>query len=672
MSREASSSARSRHDFVPTAYADAVTTSAWVTSRWQRHEDLLFPSLCLTAGIGAVAFAASDHASAVQLDVVRLAAWATGPIAGALILDRRPGDPLGRLLAASGLFPVLALVVAAWEQRTLPDIASAAAQIPVLVIPTVAFLIALLLWFPDSEMARSAERLGRATAAVALVGLAAAAWRAARPGPSLHAGIDPLLSGIEYALLAGLLTALGAAVAMQVRETITATGLARRRRLWLLVALTVIALSAISLSVFGSGAGAAYAAAALQAMVPFVVALLLLSIDLPPVGFSLGQAAVGLALAGAVTAVFDGSRGALARTQLPDPESAAVVLAALAAAGAIPLYAALRRHLAVRFLGVGRQPGSLLALLGESLRAEGEAEDALRAACDAVARAVRSPAATVRRHDARLAADDGTVAVPLVASGEPVGMLVVAPRRPGEPFHKRDQALIATLAAPVAQVARAGRLAAALEQARSDIAAQRLDERRRLRRDLHDGLGPLLASLALHAQAMARAHPETTEDVERIRGTLAASRAEVRRLVDGLAPEAATTGDLRQSIEELVEGWASAAAPSGLSVRLDLCSEVPPVSEEVRVTAYRIVGEALTNVVRHAKATECDVRLRTAAGCTVVLEICDNGTGVGEGASGFGIRSMGERASAVGGTVEFSTASGTLVRLSVPALQTAT
>lgn len=642
---------------------------ASIAARWQRHDDVLLPGVGFVIGVGAVVIAASEHANAVQLDVVRLAAWTAGPVAAALLLDRRPGNRVGRLLALAGFFPVLALVVAAWEQRTLPDITSAAAQSPVLALPAVALLVSLVAAFPDGAAASQlAQRVRHVPAGVAMLGGMSAAWRAAQPGSG---GTYPLLERFEQLCLVTLLFTLLLVLGMQWRAASAATGIDRRRRLWLLVGALAVAACGAGIAAWSAGPAAAYASAALHALVPFGIALLVIAGDLPPVELALGQVGVTLAIGGVVVGVFAAAHALLSRTDLPDPRSAATIAAAVAALALLPLHSALRRRVAVRLLGVGRQPGSLLALLSESLQTTGEAQDALRSACDAVAAAVRSPSANVVPSDSVRFHDPAAVTIPLTASGEDVGMLVVAPRRPGESFTRRDVELMATLAAPVAQVARAAGLAAALERARADIAAQRLDERRRLRRDLHDGLGPLLASLALHADALVRAHPDLADSINRISETLAASRGEVRRLVEGLAPDAVVTGDLRHSLEELVEGWASAAAPAGLLVRLSVPEDVPPVSEEVRVAAYRIVGEALTNVVRHAKATECDVVLQRAPGGHIELEVRDNGMGVDNPNVGFGMRSMTQRAASVGGTVEVTTGQGTLVRLRIPALDRA-
>jgi signal transduction histidine kinase len=643
---------------------------AAVTTWWRHHDDLLLPGTCFAAGVGAVVLAASDHANAVDLDVVRLGAWMAGPVAGALVLDRLPGHLVGRLLAASGLFPVLALVVAAWEQRTLPDIASAASEAPVLAIPAVGLIVGLLVAMPEGRLVGTGRRLAGAAAGVALLGVASAAWRAAQPGPAAGDIADRVLSRVEHACLIALLAAVVFAISLQWRAAAESTGTERRRRLWLLAGAAVVTAGAVSSAWPGLGLAAVYASAALHAVVPFGIALLLVADDLPPVEPAVGHALLLALTLGVGLAVFALAGAVLSRTRLPDQRAAAVTITAIAGLALLPLHVAGRRRLAVRLHGVGRQPASLLALLGGSMGHGSAGHDALLAACEAVALAVRSPRATVVPERARGAHDPAAATVELLADGQHLGLLIVAPRRPGEPFNRRDSELIAVLAGPVAQVARAAVMAGALERAKADIAAQRLVERRRIRRDLHDGLGPLLASLALQIDTVARTHPELERAVARITGTVALSRVEVRRLVEGLAPEGVRSAELGHSVRELVEGWASAVAPTGMRIGLDVDADLPPVSEDVRVTAYRIVGEALTNAVRHASATECRVSLSRAADGGIEVEVRDNGSGMQHHAAGFGLRSMSERASSVGGTLAVTTDAGTVVHLTVPACPT--
>jgi signal transduction histidine kinase len=311
----------------------------------------------------------------------------------------------------------------------------------------------------------------------------------------------------------------------------------------------------------------------------------------------------------------------------------------------------------------------VLALLGQSLDTAGAAEDALKSACDAVAAAVRSPAAMVHLGDQGSAVPDGAISVPLQAEGSVVGTLVVAPRRPGEPYSRREIDLITTMASTLAQVARAVGLAGALEAARREISVQRLDERRRLRRDLHDGLGPLLASLGLRLDALERAAPAPLAgEVATLKDVVATSRREVRRLVDGLGVEdAVRLVDLERALAELVDGWASATAPLGLHLELAVVGKIPTLSPYVRTTAYRIAGEAITNVVRHARATSCVVRLAQFEEQGMVLEVHDNGVGLGRSRPGVGLRSMHERADAVGGLLETAghPDGGTVVRLTL-------
>jgi signal transduction histidine kinase len=263
-----------------------------------------------------------------------------------------------------------------------------------------------------------------------------------------------------------------------------------------------------------------------------------------------------------------------------------------------------------------------------------------------------------------VAADDDSV-IPLVAGQQRLGSLVVSPRRVGEPFSRRDLELLDLLATPVAQLARAALLTRELELARGDAVAQRLDERRRLRRDLHDSVGPLLAGLGLQADAVRRRNPDPQLDA--VAAAITQCRKEVRRLVDELEPEDVPVADLVESVRALVEGWASATVERGLQLALDVPAPLPSLRADVRVAAYRIVGEALTNVVRHSAARHCTVRLLREEE-ELLIEVRDDGHGRLGDRRGVGLASMDDRATALGGDLVVSAApgSGTTLRARVP------
>lgn len=260
--------------------------------------------------------------------------------------------------------------------------------------------------------------------------------------------------------------------------------------------------------------------------------------------------------------------------------------------------------------------------------------------------------------------------VPLVHQAAAVGELRVAPR-PGERLRERDQRLIADLAPQVAAAAHAVRLSHELQLARQRIVQLREEERRRIRRDLHDGLGPALAGLTFTLEAVRNL---TGSDSERADALLVSATeqvqtmiGDVRRLIYGLRPPALDQLGLAASLRGLAAKESTSATP----VDVDAPASIPPLPAAVEVAAYWITQEALTNVKRHAHAGSCSVRL--AVESTILrLEIADNGAGLSNDSTGIGLHSMRERAAEVGGTCEIGirAGGGTLVVASLPRLAT--
>lgn len=203
---------------------------------------------------------------------------------------------------------------------------------------------------------------------------------------------------------------------------------------------------------------------------------------------------------------------------------------------------------------------------------------------------------------------------------------------------------------------------AALQCSREQLVKAREEERRRLRRDLHDGLGPQLASLTMRAEAardVVLADPGRAREVlEGLAEQAQAAVADVRRLVYALRPPALDALGLMGALRSQL----SHQDYSGLCITIDVPEELPALPAAVEVAAYRIAIEALSNVVRHAKARSCTVCLtmdeKTGKLC---LEVADDGRGIGEDrGAGMGLTSMRERAEELGGscTIELVSSSG--------------
>ena len=236
--------------------------------------------------------------------------------------------------------------------------------------------------------------------------------------------------------------------------------------------------------------------------------------------------------------------------------------------------------------------------------------------------------------------------------GRSLGRIVVGARAPGEPYAPGDVALVEILSAQLALALDAVALATQLQISRGQIVTAREEERRRLRRDLHDGLGPALAGIALTLQAAENTGGPAADDlVSGARAELQDVVGEIRHIVHGLRPP--ILDDL--GLAAAIRAHADHLAP--LAVELDAPDLPVRLSAAAELAVYRIATEALTNVVRHAHASTCRVALH-GDGDETVLEITDDGRGLDPGAGpGVGLRSMRERAAELGGQIVLSQAS---------------
>lgn len=273
-----------------------------------------------------------------------------------------------------------------------------------------------------------------------------------------------------------------------------------------------------------------------------------------------------------------------------------------------------------------------------------------------------------------------TVAFPIVYQAEPIGLLRAAPRARGERFSAEDTRLLSNIARQAGAAVQAARLHAELVRSRAEIVAAREEERRRLRRDLHDGLGPILASQTLKmaaARQLVSDHPQRAVSlVDDVIEQNQATVSELRRLVYGLRPPALDELGLVEAVRDLVrQGEPDASSAGGLTVTVEAPPEgLPALPAAVEAAAYRITLEALTNAARHAQASACAIRYACRPPSpngpgALLVEIEDNGVGMSPQARrGVGLRSMRERAEEIGGALELRAAQprGTLVQAHLP------
>ncbi len=179
----------------------------------------------------------------------------------------------------------------------------------------------------------------------------------------------------------------------------------------------------------------------------------------------------------------------------------------------------------------------------------------------------------------------------------------------------------------------------------------REEERRRLHRDLHDGVGPTLASL-IHRLETARALVARDPDgatvlLGDLKAQVRATIGDIRRLVYALRPPTLDEFGLISAIREHVAHYNTAGE---LRVVVEALDALPALPAAVEVAAYRIVLEALTNVTRHAHASNCSIRLEIRDARELFVEVIDDGAGLLDGTrAGVGMISMRERADELGG-----------------------
>ena len=307
------------------------------------------------------------------------------------------------------------------------------------------------------------------------------------------------------------------------------------------------------------------------------------------------------------------------------------------------------------------------------------AESLLSTITETVAHALRLPYVAVELVGTDGVTDSESYGVPqadvqavsLTSHGEEIGRLLLGSGTRSEPFGPADQKLLEVLAQQVGSAADNVLLTSRLQRSLERAVSTREEERRRLRRDIHDGLGPMLAASRMRLEV---AHQLLATDPDASASLLSELVVQqqmviddVRRLVDDLRPPVLDELGLVEAIRVRADAFSVGVRGEGMMVTVDASPHLEPLPAAVEVAAYRIVLEALTNVARHAHARNCQVRIDRES--AVVIEVADDGRGFPPVyRAGVGLGSMRERASEVGGecTVGPAAGSGTVVRARLP------
>jgi signal transduction histidine kinase len=585
-------------------------------------------------------------------------------VAGALLLDRRPDLPFGWLLAGVAVLVVVEVVVAFPAADAIAGGDRGAPARWALTPLTFAFLPVAVqglvnVRFPTGRPTTRAGAVLEAGIVVgtglvlvagflggSMDGLVDAAPRLDHPltgGTAVGRLGDALLVLAPVVVLLGLFAGLGVVV-----RFVRAEGLQRQQLKWR-AAGVVLALAMFPFAVtdrLGPLSVLDSPLFVLTLVVP-VLRYRLWAIDTilrRSVAYAVVTAVLVLAYVAATAAT----------ARVVSDRVAAPVAAALVALSFAPLSRRVRRLVDRLFYGDRSDPYRALRDLGRRLSAVPHG-DVLGSLVQSVATSLRLPYVAVERPDGtRLAAhgDAGTVEQrwPLTYEQHDEGFLVASPRRGEDGFDDRDRDLLRDIAEHVGVAVHAVGLTTELLDSRQRLVTAREEERRRLRRDLHDGLGPVLTSVGLNLDA-ARARLATDPDAtrEHIAGAKEATvhaLADLRRLVHDLRPPALDLGlgaALRTQVDRLRAG-------SELSITADV-PELPDLPAAVEVAVYRIGVEAVTNAVRHSGGRRCRVRL-AVVGDELVLHVHDDGTSPGPWPPGVGLAAMRERTAELGGTLD--------------------
>ncbi|MEM9777466.1 MAG: ATP-binding protein, partial [Chloroflexota bacterium] len=349
-------------------------------------------------------------------------------------------------------------------------------------------------------------------------------------------------------------------------------------------------------------------------------------------------------------------------------QSSGNFVASLIATGIIavifqPVRERLQRWVNRLIFGERDDPYTVISQLNQSLQATAVPQETLTTIAQNIANILKLPHVDIQLIDdsvqigrASVGQPVGTpLELPLTYQRDNVGRLTISPRTPNEPFNPQEQQLLADIAAQIGPVASATRLTMALQRSRENLVLAREEERRRIRRDLHDGLGPTLASQTLKLDSVLELLDEEDADtasqhVTELKGQTQQMVADIRRLVYELRPPALD----ELGLIEALRAHFGAGSNGQLAISIGADPEpLPDLPAAIEVAAYRTILEAVTNVIKHAKAGHCNVQLtihKTRTVSNLHVTVTDDGVGLPQKRKvGVGLVSMRERAEELGG-----------------------
>jgi two-component system, NarL family, sensor kinase len=617
---------------------------------------------------------------------------ATGyPLAGAVILTSRPGHPIGRLLLGVGLGAGLAMASHQYattgivlDPGSLPFTSAAAwvgSWVWALGVLPVMTLLPLVL--PDGRLL---SRRWRPVLGVALLAIACAVLGYGfAPGrlvdfPSVHnplgiAGLAGVTGALQGMALPFSLIATGGAVASLVMRWRGADQPARQALQHVMAAVVVFAAVVVLAGLVPLPLTVSATVQILAALlVPAAIVLGVLQRQLFDIRLVVRPSLVYASLTTSILVSY------IVVVQLVG-RLAGHAVGLVAATGAVaiafqPLHRRVQRGVDRLLHGDRADPGAAVTRLVSQLSSSSEPSAVLAGVAAAVAESLQVPGVRAAAVDGERVMADATWGtfptavehVPIRFYGSEVGHLELAERAPGTPLNRADRRVLERLHPHIAIAMHVVSLTAGLTAAREQAILAREEERRRIRRDLHDGLGPVLAGLGLGLEGAAdliATDPDRARDVlAELADAVHATVDDVRRLVYDLRPPALDDLGLLGAIREHANSMAR--RPGSVLVSLVAPQELPLLPAAVEVALYRIAVEALTNVERHAHASRCTVGIRVDDG--IELTVDDDGVGIGLHGIGLGLSSMEERVRELNGiwSLEPRQPTGTHLRARLP------
>lgn len=636
---------------------------AWSTA-------LLSAALAGAAAIGALASGMSLAEMVDTFVVTNAVMGLSFPLCGLILATQRPANPIGWLFLADGFGhaitaasvpPVVAGLAASWPDWSL----RLATTVGVYAWPwsIALFLPLALLLFPDGRP--PGPRWRWLVWAVIVTAPLFVAELGAEGAPLVSGAPAGYLTLSNYELLTPLWTATDLRTVLLFGVCLIALTVRyrrggereRRQLLWLIMAVLIAFGVLIPWGVFLAGPVLMLLAIPL---IGVAVTVAILRHQLLDIRLVVSRTVVYTLLTGAVVAaylvlvaLFD----AVLRRQIGLGTSVAATV--LVAIGFNPVRVRLQRLVDRAMYGDRSDPVRAASQVGARLV---DAGAGLGGVLEALRSALRLPFAALRGAQGEISAA-GTApqalhAIPLTYGGDRVGELVVGVRAGERRLDPADRSVLELLAAPLAVAVVATALSRELQHSRERLVNAREEERRRLRRDLHDGLGPALTGVTLQADLARNLVPvdpaRAVELLAELRRQTGAAIEDIRRVAYGLRPPALDELGLLTALRQQIAQLGHRPDGPPVAIHLDLPDVLPALPAAVESAAYRITIEALTNALRHAQAGT--IRIRLWLDRELSIEVHDDGDQANGRAAawsaGVGLRSMQERAAELGGSCD--------------------